>query len=144
MTSAGTTVAPAEALSRQYECLGMHFTKMASDWDVRFDSRRSVDEYTADLTGLDLALEAMRADVGLRGGAAEAYWQHVREVFVAYAQFRCSSSADYVSEMKTRIDRHPSVRVQVNGVVSELPEFARAFSCQPGQPMAPVQRCVAW
>ncbi len=115
-----------------------------ADWGVPFDPRRSADEYPADLTGLDLAIEAMRADRSVTGSDVESYWQRVRELFVAFAQSRCSARADFVSELDTRRDEHPSVRVRVNGIVSEMPEFARAFSCEAGQPMAPVQRCVAW
>jgi putative endopeptidase len=33
---------------------------------------------------------------------------------------------------------------RVNGVVSNLPEFQKAFACKTGQPMAPVKRCTIW
>jgi len=29
-------------------------------------------------------------------------------------------------------------------VVSNLPEFQKAFACKAGQPMAPVKRCTIW
>jgi hypothetical protein len=32
----------------------------------------------------------------------------------------------------------------VNGPVSDNPEFAKAFSCKAGAPMAPQNRCVVW
>ena len=52
--------------------------------------------------------------------------------------------SDFRSRLQTVRDPHPSVRLRVNGVVSEMPEFARAFACETGQPMAPADRCVAW
>jgi putative endopeptidase len=117
---------------------------IAEDWDILFDARNSAEEYTADLTGLDLALEAMRVERLRVGRVAESYWQDTREVFVGFAQDQCSKSGDQVSELDMRTDPHPPARLRINGVVSELPEFARAFACEAGQPMAPVQRCVAW
>jgi len=32
----------------------------------------------------------------------------------------------------------------VNGVVQNMPEFQRAFSCQPGQPMVSANACRVW
>jgi putative endopeptidase len=32
----------------------------------------------------------------------------------------------------------------VNGVVVNLPEFQKAFSCKTGQAMAPANRCAIW
>jgi endothelin-converting enzyme/putative endopeptidase len=33
---------------------------------------------------------------------------------------------------------------RINGVVSNMPEFAKAFSCQAGQPMVRPQACRVW
>ncbi len=129
-----------------FECLSRHLARMAVDGDLIFGGRSTSEEYTSDLIGADLALETMRADLAARGGDAdpESYWQHTRELFVAFAQHFCSTGPDYTSELQARSDPHPSVRLRVNGVVSEMPEFARAFSCATGQPMAPAERCLAW
>jgi len=32
----------------------------------------------------------------------------------------------------------------VNGVVQNLPDFQKAFSCKNGTPMAPEKRCEVW
>jgi endothelin-converting enzyme/putative endopeptidase len=127
-----------------HACLARHMERIAAGWGIPFDARKSADEYTADLTGLDLALEAMRGERLRTPGDAQTYWQDTRELFVAFAQDFCTKGGDFASELVVRTDPHPSIRVRINGIVSELPEFAKAFSCEPGQPMAPVQRCVAW
>ena len=35
-------------------------------------------------------------------------------------------------------------KYRVNGLVANFKEFETAFSCKPGQPMAPVNRCRVW
>jgi endothelin-converting enzyme/putative endopeptidase len=144
--SAAPFVPPATDRAREdpYPCLAQHMAGVAGDWEIRFDARNSADEYTADLIGLDLALEVMRGERFRASSDAESYWQDTRELFVAFAQDFCASGGEFTSELDVRTDPHPSRRIRINGVISEMPEFARAFSCEPGQPMAPVQRCVAW
>jgi putative endopeptidase len=39
---------------------------------------------------------------------------------------------------------HAPVKYRVNGVVVNLPEFRKAFSCKEGAPMAPVKTCTIW
>ncbi len=39
---------------------------------------------------------------------------------------------------------HSAGRWRVDGVVSNMPEFASAFSCAPGAPTAPAKRCKLW
>ena len=35
-------------------------------------------------------------------------------------------------------------KYRINGIVSNLPEFARAFRCKPGQKLAPAKQCIVW
>jgi predicted metalloendopeptidase len=43
-----------------------------------------------------------------------------------------------------RTDVHAPPRFRVNGAVSNVPEFAAAFGCHAGSPMAPSDRCEVW
>jgi putative endopeptidase len=123
-----------------YACLEEHFSEMARIWKLPFNGQRAVEEYTADLTGTRLALAAMLADPS---GDDATRTRRIKEFFVAYAQFYCATEGDFRSDVETARDSHPSVLLRINGVVSQIDEFARAFACQPGQPMAPVSRCTA-
>jgi putative endopeptidase len=42
------------------------------------------------------------------------------------------------------VDPHSTGRYRVNGVVSNMPEFGRAFSCKPGSPMSPEKPNRVW
>jgi putative endopeptidase len=43
-------------------------------------------------------------------------------------------------------DPHPVPRFRVNGPLSNLPQFAKAWNCKPGDPMVrpPQERCKIW
>jgi endothelin-converting enzyme/putative endopeptidase len=43
-------------------------------------------------------------------------------------------------------DPHSTAQYRINGVVVNMPEFSRAFSCKAGQPMvkAPDKVCKVW
>jgi putative endopeptidase len=42
------------------------------------------------------------------------------------------------------IDPHSPAQYRVDGAVSNMPEFRKAFGCKDGQPMAPVHSCRVW
>ncbi|GMR55134.1 hypothetical protein PMAYCL1PPCAC_25329, partial [Pristionchus mayeri] len=42
---------------------------------------------------------------------------------------------EVVKEVENHTDTHSLTRVRVNGIVTQMPEFARAFSCSRGQRM---------
>ncbi len=63
--------------------------------------------------------------------------------FVAYAQSMCMHPM--MDELLAKGgDVHPPSAYRVNGVLAQLPEFAAAFACEPGTPMAPADRCESW
>jgi endothelin-converting enzyme/putative endopeptidase len=41
-------------------------------------------------------------------------------------------------------DPHSPGKYRVNGVVSNFPEFQKAFNCQPGSPMVNQTACRVW
>ena len=41
-------------------------------------------------------------------------------------------------------DPHSAARYRVIGPLTNLPEFAEAFSCEAGTPMNPVDKCEVW
>jgi predicted metalloendopeptidase len=48
------------------------------------------------------------------------------------------------SRMLAQVDPHSPGRYRVNGVVSNLPEFADAFGCKAGAPMVREPMCRVW
>ena len=64
--------------------------------------------------------------------------------FVGYAQWACENERPENLRVKALTDPHSPGKYRVNGLMVNVPEFAKAFSCKPGQPMVPEKRCRVW
>lgn len=106
----------------------------------KFEGPKLVDEHFADLVAVELALRTLEAEVGRPKTSSLTDRLH-REFFVAYGQMACAASGD----PEVAVDAvHAPTRVRINGVLSDLPQFARAFRCVPDAPLNPRARCSVW
>jgi len=144
---AATTSRPSEtaagvSLSARLACLKRRLDSLSPP-EAAADSRHRLGESWADRVGVDLALEAMDDEAGTAGQSRPlAAWQ--RDFFVAYAQTLCAVQGDGAPDIDPLRDPHAPARNRINSVVADAPEFARAFACRAGAPMAPANRCSAW
>ena len=101
----------------------------------RLDGRLTLGENIADVVGVSLAYEALeRALQGTRRETIGGFTPEQR-FFLAYAQSRLSVvRPEAVRAMRTTSVHAPS-RFRINGPLSNMPEFARAFGCKEGDPM---------
>jgi putative endopeptidase len=123
-------------------CLANQYAQYETAPGVRLDGEFTLGENIADLGGVKLALAAYRAT-----GAQERFADWLtpdQEFFVAYAQLWCANFRAQELATRARTDPHSPPEFRVNGVVRNLPEFAEAFHCAAGSPMAPTDRCEIW
>ena len=64
--------------------------------------------------------------------------------FVGMAQWACGSERPESLRASAITNPHSPNEYRVNGVVSNMPEFQTAFSCQLGQPMVREKACKVW
>ena len=64
--------------------------------------------------------------------------------FIGYAQWACENDRDENKRVSAVTDPHSPGKYRVNGLVVNMPEFAKAFSCKAGQPMVRENRCRVW
>ncbi len=64
--------------------------------------------------------------------------------FLGFAQVWCQNTTPPESMQRIMTDPHSPGKFRTNGTLSNMPEFARAFNCKPGSPMAPEKRCRVW
>ncbi len=64
--------------------------------------------------------------------------------FLGFAQVWCQNVTDAEALNRVNTDPHSAGQFRANGPLRNMPEFEKAFSCQPGAPMAPVTRCRVW
>jgi endothelin-converting enzyme/putative endopeptidase len=60
------------------------------------------------------------------------------------AQWACGDERPESKRLNAITNEHSPNEYRVNGVVSNMPEFATAFSCKAGQPMVRAQVCRVW
>jgi predicted metalloendopeptidase len=64
--------------------------------------------------------------------------------FLSFGQIWCENARPEALRNLVLTDPHTPPEFRVKGVVENMPEFQKAFSCKPGQPMAPVHACHVW
>jgi putative endopeptidase len=98
--------------------------------DVKLNGKLTLGENIADLGGVRVSYKAYLAT--LKGEAAR------------YAGVWCSQYRPEMARLRALTDSHSAPRWRVNGVVSNMPEFAQAFQCKPGQGMVRENQCRVW
>lgn len=126
-------------------CIEREYASFEALPGVHLDGKLTLGENIADAGGVALAFEAYRT---MRRGASDAIvaegFDEDQQFFVSLAQAWCHEARDEWARMAARVDPHAPPRFRVNGTVANSPEFAAAFACTPGAPMAPVTRCRVW
>jgi len=134
-----------QEFEKRAACLERQFSGYLSVDDVRLDGRLTLGENIADLGGLKLALAAYRASrQGQLPEAPVAGFAPEQQFFVAAAQVWCEKVRPEEARRLALTDSHSPGRWRVNGPLSNLPDFAAAFSCKAGDPMVRAERCEVW
>lgn len=132
-------------------CVADEYSQFTAVGDVKVNGRLTLGENTADNGGLRLALMALIARETMGGGMpntaearSEAKFTPEQQLFLGYAQNWCANQRPEYVRMLAQTDPHSPDPIRVKGVLVNMPEFAEAFGCKAGQPMAPAKRCRVW
>jgi endothelin-converting enzyme/putative endopeptidase len=141
----------AKEFTGRADCVVDQYSGFVAVDDLHVNGKLTLGENLADLAGLRLAYlayldHAAKAGTDLdRPGTAEyAGLTPPQQFFAAYGQGWCESNRPELLRTRVETDPHSPEIFRVNGVVENLPEFQKAFSCKAGAPMAPVKRCSVW
>ena len=112
--------------------------------DIRINSKLTLGEDVADLGGTILAWEAWKKavagkELGPRDGLSPE-----QRFFVGFAQWVCENQRPEELRVSAATNPHSPGVWRINGVVANMPEFAQAFACRPGQPMVREKVCKIW
>jgi putative endopeptidase len=104
-------------------------------------------ENIADLGGLSVAYAALQKALAKKGrpGLIDGFTPEQR-FFLAWAQIWRQNIRPEAQRQRILTDPHAPAQWRTNGPLSNLPEFAEAFGCKPGDPMvrADSVRAVIW
>jgi len=145
------TKSDAKEFTERSSCVVNEYNKFVAVDDVHVNGQLTLGENLADLGGLRLAYlayadRAAKTQTGLTAPGTPEYGGLTpgQQFFASYGQGWCESHRPEALRTQVQSDPHSPENYRVNGVVQNLPEFQKAFSCKTGQAMAPATRCSVW
>jgi len=112
--------------------------------DIKINSRLTEGEDLADLGGLILAWMAWKDQTKNMKLEPRDGLSPEQRFFVGNAQWACENDRPENLRVSAITDPHSPGKYRVNGLVVNMEEFQKAFSCKAGQPMVRVNRCRVW
>lgn len=102
---------------------------------LHLNGRQTLSENLADIGGLKLAYAALERSLSGKQRVAVNGYTPEQRFFIAYAQSRRAlDGSDYLRD-KAMMNVHSPEKWRVVGPIVNMPEFAAAFRCAPGDPM---------
>jgi endothelin-converting enzyme/putative endopeptidase len=111
---------------------------------VHLNGKLTLGENIADNGGLLLAYMALEKALGPDKGKARDGFTPEQRFFISYGQSWCANETEAARRKAAKVDPHSTGKWRVNGVVVNMPQFAAAFSCKAGMPMAPEKPNRVW
>ncbi len=112
--------------------------------DIKINSKLTEGEDIADLGGLVLAWTAWKAQTAHLTPPMRDGFTPEQRFFIGYAQWACENTRPDQLRVEALTDPHSPGKYRVNGLMVNMPQFAKAFSCKVGQPMVRQKPCRIW
>jgi putative endopeptidase len=127
------------------ECVQTQYAGYEIEPGLNVNGELTLGENIADLGGTRVAYRAYRQWVAEHGEEPQfAGMSGDQLFFVSFAQAWCAVTSPENARVDAATDTHSPPRFRVNGPLANLPEFAAAFQCEPGEPMRPENQCEIW
>jgi putative endopeptidase len=128
------------------KCVSDQYSTYVVVEDVHINGELTKGEDVADLGGEILAYIAWgAASAGKKLQPVDGLTPEQR-FFIGFAQWDCANERPEDLRVRAQTDPHSPPEYRINGVVVNMPEFAKAFSCRAGQPMVKTAEkvCKVW
>jgi endothelin-converting enzyme/putative endopeptidase len=146
------TEADAKAFEQRADCLVNEYGSFSPVEGVKLNGKLTLGENTADNGGVRVAYMALMDTLGTRVGATinaakpelKDGFTPEQRFFLGWAQVWCQNIADAAAKLRAQTDSHSPGEFRVNGVMSNMPEFQKAYACRANQPMVRGAACRVW
>src|SRR5215813_671651 len=123
------TPADGKAFEERASCIDKQYSDYTAVDDVHLNGKLTLGENTADNGGLRLAWMALMKRLKDHPlGQADGLSPEQR-FFVGWGQMWCENHTDENARLRAKTDPHSPGEFRAVGVISNMPEFAKAFSC---------------
>jgi endothelin-converting enzyme/putative endopeptidase len=138
------TEADGKEFERRASCISDQYSSYVAVEDVHVNGKLTLGEDVADLGGLILAYRAWLAETADKKLEPKDGLTPAQRFFVGYGQSWCANTRPETARLRAMTDPHSPEKYRTNGVVSNMPEFAKAFACKPAQQMVREPVCKVW
>ena len=132
-----------KAFKERGQCIVDQASQYVVDNDLHLQGKLVEGEAIADLGGLTLAFRAYHMALGDKPAPVVDGFTGDQQFFLSFANVWASSTRPQFARLLATVDPHPPARYRVNGTLSDMPAFAKAFGCTAG-PMAAAKGCQVW
>ncbi|CAA9412127.1 MAG: Metallopeptidase [uncultured Pyrinomonadaceae bacterium] len=127
------------------DCVVNQFGGYQIQEGLNINGKLTLGENIADLGGLAMAYAAYQKSLeGKPKPANIDGFTPEQRFFLGYAQIWAAKSTEAFERQQVLTDSHSNARYRVNGPLSNLPQFAQAFSCKQGDKMVRDNFCKIW
>jgi putative endopeptidase len=102
---------------------------------VHVNGKLTLGENLADVVGVSIAYDALERALGGKPRTMIDGFTPEQRFFLAYAQARRANVRPEQARLAIQTDPHSPGIYRVNGPLSNMPQFAKAFGCKEGDPM---------
>ncbi len=140
------TEADAKEFEKRASCIAAEYSQFVAvkEPELKLNGRLTLGENTADNGGLRVAHMALMEKLAEAATPQVDGFSPQQRLFLGFAQIWCENSTEESSRLRALTDPHSPGRYRTNGVVQNMPEFQKAFSCKAGQPMVRTEPCRVW
>lgn len=140
------TARDAHEFESRTQCLRDQYAGYTVVDEIKINSRLTEGEDIADLGGELLAWMAWEEQTRGRSLPSRDGLSPEQRFFVGFAQWACANERPERLRADALTDPHSPPRYRINGVVANMPQFARAFHCKVGQGLVkePGKVCKIW
>ena len=129
---------------KRAQCVSDQYGQYTVVDDIKINSKLTLGEDLADLGGELIAYIAWKHATQSEDLKPIDGLNPDQRFFIGMAQWACGNERPENKRLHALTDPHSPDEFRINGVVSNMPEFAKAFSCKAGQPMVRANSCRVW
>jgi putative endopeptidase len=129
---------------KRAKCVSDQYSGYTAVDQVKVNGKLTLGENVADLGGTFLAYLAWKEATNNQNLQSQDGYTPDQRFFIGMAQWACGDERPESRRANAITNPHSPNEYRINGVVSNMPEFGRAFACRVGQPMIRTDPCKVW
>jgi putative endopeptidase len=133
------TPADLQNFKQRTDCVVDQFSNFEVEPGLKENGKLVVGESVADLGGLTVAYKALQKAMQGKPRTSIDGFTPEQRFFLGWAQVWAANIRPEAARLAVNTDPHPLSRFRVNGPLSNMPEFAKAFGCTQGEAMARIE-----